>query len=110
VDARLSERLEKLADQIDKLKEVESAFLELDAHKKVLFAQLYLKTDSSGKVADRESQVYASPDWINFVTGLVAAESDLNHERRMYELKLKAYDAEHLTFKNELPVIRRQGA
>jgi hypothetical protein len=30
--------------------------------------------------------------------------------RRLYELKLKAYDAEHLTLKTEAPAIGRQGA
>jgi hypothetical protein len=107
VDSRLNERLEKLADQIDLLKEIESTFLELDAHKKVLYSQLFLKTDGKN-IAEREAQVYASADWVNYVNGLIQAESALNHERRRYELKLKAYDAEHLTLKTEVPVIRRQ--
>lgn len=109
MDARLNDRLEKLADQIDLLREVEKAFLELDAHKKVLAAQLFL--GAIGKnVAEREAHVYASGDWMNFCAGLVEAESAFNHERRRYELQLKAYDAEHLTLKTEVPVIKRQGA
>jgi hypothetical protein len=108
MDARLNERLEKLADHIDELKDVEGTYLELDAHKKVLFAQLYLKADGKN-VAERESQVYASRDWINFANGLVNAETELNHARRRYELKLKAFDAEYLSLKTETPVIRRHG-
>lgn len=109
MDTRLAERLDKLADQIDTLRDAEKAFLELDAHKKVLAAQLYLKTDGKS-VAEREAAVYASVDWKNFCAGLVEAESAYNHERRRYELQLKAYDAEHLTLKTEVPVIKRQGA
>ncbi len=106
MDSRLDERLIAIADQVDVLKDVEAVFLELEAHRKVLFAQLYLKT--AGTVAERESTVYASADWINFITGLVSAESELNHARRIYELKLKAYDGEHLSLKTETPAIRRQ--
>lgn len=109
MDQRLNERLEKLADQIDKLRDAEKVFLELDAHKKVLAAQLYLKAEGKS-VAEKEALVYASGDWVNFSIGLVEAESAFNHERRRYELQLKAYDAEHLTLKTEVPVIRRQGA
>lgn len=110
MDARLDERLIAIADHIDELKDIEGTFLQLDAHKKVLFAQLYLKTDPLGKVAEREAQVHASKDWLNFINGLVDAETMLNHARRLYELKLKAYDAEHLSLKTETPTIRRQGA
>jgi len=107
VDQRLNDRLEKLADQIDILRLAEEAFLELDAHKKVLAAQLFLKAEGRS-VAEKEAVVYASQDWINFTLGHVQAESAFNHERRRYELQLKAYDAEHLTLKTETPVIRRQ--
>jgi hypothetical protein len=107
MDARLDERLISIADQIDELREAERAFLNLEAHRKVLAAQLYLKADGKN-VAEKEANVYASQDWRDFMKGHVAAETAYNHERRMYELKLKAYDAEHLTLKTETPVIRRQ--
>lgn len=107
MDARLDERLVAIADQIDLLREAEKTFLELDAHKKVLAAQLFLKVEGKN-VAEREALVYSSEAWINFSQGLVEAESNFNHERRRYELKMKAYDAEHLTLKTETPVINRQ--
>ena len=109
MDARLQKRLEKLEAQIEKLRGAEAEFLALDAHKKVLASQLFIKAKGSS-VAEREAIVYASRDWSDFVAAHVEAESNFNNERRRYELQLKAYDAEHLTLKTEVPVIRRQGA
>lgn len=109
MDQRLADKLNSISEQIDVLRPLESAYLELEAHRKVLFAQLFLKTDGKN-ITERESQVYASADWMNFIAGLTQAETDLNHARRVYELTLKAYDAEHLTLKTEVPAIRRQGA
>lgn len=107
MDTRLNERLEKVADQIEILKEAESMFLALEANRKVMFSQIYLKAEGKN-VAEKEANTYASDDWISFCSGHVVAESAYNHERRRYELMLKAYDAEHLTLKTETPVIRRQ--
>lgn len=109
MDRRLEERLEKLADQIEKLRDVERVYLELEANKKPLYSQLFLKSEGKN-VAEKEANAYDSRDWRGFILGLVEAESAFNHERRRYELQLKAYDAEHLTLKTETPVIKRQGA
>lgn len=109
MDDRLYKRLEKIEESIDNLRKAEREFLQLEAHRKVLAAQLFI-TAPGKNVAEREAQVYASNDWINFTNGHVRAETDFNHQRRMYELRLKAYDAEHLTLKTETPVIKRQGA
>ncbi len=109
MDRRLEERLEKLSDQIDRLRKAEHFYLQLEASKKTLYSELFLKV--SGKnVAEKEALAYDSKDWRQFVGGLVAAESAFNHERRRYELQLKAYDAEHLTLKTEGSAIKRQGA
>lgn len=109
MDDRLFKRLEKIEESISRLRKVEEQFLYLDAHKKVLFSQLFMKAEGKNN-AEKEAFAYASQDWVDFVSGLVKAETNFNHERRMYELRLKAYDAEHLTFKNEAPAIKRQGA
>lgn len=107
MDTRLNERLEKVADQIEILKKAEADFLCLEANRKVMFSQIYLKAEGKN-VAEKEANTYSHEDWIAFMSGHVNAESDYNHERRRYELMLKAYDAEHLTLKTETPVIRRQ--
>lgn len=107
MDDRLRGRLEKLEEQIDTLKAVEHRFLELDASKKMLAAQLYLKTDGKN-VAEREAQVFSSADWKVFITAHVEAESEFNFERRRYELRMKAFDAEYLTLKTDHSAIRRQ--
>lgn len=107
MDDRLYKRLEKIEESIDTLRKVEGEFLYLDAHRKVLFSQLFMKAEGKNN-AEKEALAYASKDWRDFIEGLVKAETNFNHERRMYELRLKAYDAEHLTLKTETPVIKRQ--
>lgn len=109
MDDRLKQRLTRLEAQIDKLRMAEREFLSLEAHRKVLAAQMFIKAEGKN-VAEREAHVYAGQDWISFSNAHVEAESAFNHERRRYELQLKAYDAEHLTLKTEAPVIKRQGA
>jgi len=107
MDSQLRERLLKLEAQITKLRDAEASYLTLEAHKKVLAAQLFLK--ASGKnVSEREANVYASKDWIVFSAGHVQAETEYNEQRRRYELLLKAYDAAHLTLKTESAAIQRQ--
>jgi hypothetical protein len=109
MDARLYQRLEKIEESIAKLREAERRFLTLEANKKPLYSQLFLTAEGKN-VAEREATAYNSEQWRHFIGGLVQAETDFNHERRMYELRLKAYDAEHLTLKTETPVIKRQGS
>lgn len=107
MDARLNERLEKIADQIELMREVEAVFLELEANRKALYSSLFLAADGKN-IAEKEASAYDSKEWRDFAKGHAVAESNFNHERRRYELLLKAYDAEHLTLKTEVPVIRRQ--
>jgi hypothetical protein len=109
MDDRLFKRLEKIEQSIESLRTIEKRFLQFEATKKPLFSELFLKADGKNN-AEKEANAYNSKDWRDFAAGLVQAESDFNFERRMYELRLKAYDAEHLTLKTETPVIKRQGA
>ncbi len=107
MDSRLETRLKRLEGQINFLRQVEEKFFELEAHKKSLAAELFLA--SKGKnVAEREALAYASQQWKDFAIGLARSESSYNNEKRRYELQLKAYDAEHLTFKIEESAIKRQ--
>lgn len=108
MDSRLQKRLERLEAQIERLRDAERIFLQLEAHKKVLAAQLFVKAEGKN-VAEREAATFSSDDWITFSNAHYEAETDFNYERRRYELQLKAYDAEHLTLKTETPVIKRQG-
>lgn len=106
MDSRLQDRLIKIHERIDILKGLESRFLEISAHEKVMFSKMLLET--SGTVEERKARVYADEGWSDFMKGLVVAEVEYLEAKRRYELALKAYDAEHLTFKNELPAIKRQ--
>lgn len=109
MDSRLGQRLLKIEEQIDLLSKAESLFLDLDAHKDVLYSELFRK--SQGKsIADREAFVYSTDDWKSFAKGLSQAHAEYNKQKRWYELRLKAYDAEHLSYKIEGSVIPRSGA
>lgn len=110
MDSRLEMRLQRLTKQLEKLRDAEKVYLTLEAHEDVLFAQLYLKVTGGENVKMKESLVYASEDWINFAVGLKDAKAAFNDAKRTYELRLKSFDAEYLTLKTEVPVIRRQGA
>ena len=107
MDRLLQERLLKISEHIGVLKAAERTYLELDASKRSMAAQLFLKAKGSS-VAEREANAYSSDDWVNFSKGLAEAETVFNYERRNYELKLKAFDAEYLSYKIENSAIMRQ--
>ena len=100
MDSRLQERLTKLHEQIELLEKVEHEYLHLEAHQKVLFAQLYAKAEGSN-ISEKENWVRRNEDYIAFINGLTLAKTEFNKQYRVYELKRKAYDAEHLTYKIE---------
>lgn len=108
MDSILQKRLNDIASQIDKLKISEELFLNLDASKKAQYGTLYLTT--SGTVAEREAKVHMSKIWNEFTMAHVAAETEYNREKRMLELYIKAYDAEHITYKIENQGINRPGS
>ncbi len=108
MDSNLRKRLDRLEEQHEKLIPIIQRLKELEHAEKPLWAKLYLGT--KGTVAEREAQVYASDDWINFSKALHDAKSDFINEMRFFEIRQKAYDAEHLSLKVEVPVIKRQGA
>ena len=108
MDDHLYERLKKIEEQVERLEKIEKQYLYLDAHKKIMFSSLFLEAEGKS-VAEREAFVYASDKWKNFIDGAVEAETQYLREKRLLELKLKAYDAAHLTFKVEGAAIKRQG-
>lgn len=107
MDQRLLERLKKIDEQIMTMRTAEGNFLYLEAHSKVLFSKLFLATPPKS-IEERKALVHASQDWFDFIRAHVDAETEFLAQRRKYELKLKAYDAEHLTLKTEAPAIKRQ--
>ncbi len=108
MDSNLRERLNRLEEQHEKLAPIIVLLKQLEGEEKSLWGKLYLQVD--GTVAEREAKVYSSVDWINFSKVLQAVKSDFINEMRFFEIRQKAYDAEHLSLKVETPVIKRQGA
>jgi len=106
MDAILGERLNKIAKQIKALRDLEEGFFRLEAHEKVLFGSLFSKVEGKS-IEDRKAAVHSSKPWADFTLGLSIAHAEYLEAKRTYELKLKAFDAEYLTFKIEEQAIRR---
>lgn len=109
MDDRLFERLKKIEQSIDEMRDIETRYLTLEGNKKALLAQLTIKAPGKS-FAEREAHALASDEWRDFNAGLVEAEVAFNHARRFYELRLKAFDAAYLSLKTETPAIRRQSS
>lgn len=107
IDKVLLERLYRIEQRISILREKEEKYLHLEAHKKVVFANLYISAHGKS-IAEKENNAYASDEWKNFAEAHAIAFADYNQARREHELSIKAYDAAHLTLKTESPIIKRQ--
>ena len=106
MDSLLKERLESWYDQIKKIAEIEKKYLLLEGTEKSLAGQLFLQSEGKN-VAEREARAMSSTDWVNFKKGWAEAKSEYNNEKRILELKIKAYEAEYITLKRESEAIRK---
>jgi hypothetical protein len=95
MDKRLEERLSRWLTQIEEVHAKELAWRKLDASEKSLLAELTLKAEGKSH-AERETRALASQSW-----------KDFSHAKRLLELKAKAYDAEHVTYKIENEAVKR---
>lgn len=108
MDQGLKERLVKVHDQINALYRAEAAFLTMEAAKDHQLAILVTSAPlECSSEASKTSWAKAQGTWLRFRTNLAEAEAMFHREKHMLELKLKSYDAEHLTFKIEESAIRR---
>jgi hypothetical protein len=106
MDEQLEKRLRLWLEQIEVLKGVELECFHLEASEKSFFAELFLQQE--GKTAsEREHRAFACEDWKGFKRGLAEAKSRMNHERRILELRQKAYEATYLTYKLESDAINK---
>ena len=105
MDIRLESELRKLHEQSELFEKVERDHFKLEAHEDVIWSQLFIRT--TGTVAEREASTYACQDWIRFSEGLAESKSRFNQQRRMWEVGLKRFDAEYLSFKIQNEAIKR---
>lgn len=106
MDSRLNERLKKWDEQVNKLSAVEEEFFELEGTEKSLEGQLFLAAE--GKTIDeKRSRAYTTEDWKVFKKALAVKRAAYNKERRILDLRIKAYEAEYLTFKREMEIIHK---
>lgn len=108
MDDKLKERLLKISNQIQSLYEAEETFLTLDAAKDHKIAKMVQEapkelTSEVSKVSWVKSQI----DWYHFRVSLAQAEAEFHKQKHLLDLKFKAYDAEHLTYKVEETAIKR---
>lgn len=91
------------------LKRAEESYLEMEANKKPMLAQLTLTAEGKS-FAEREAKALASDDWKRFSMGLVAAESQFNFEKRKFSILENAFFAAHSSYKLDERSIRKAGA
>jgi len=106
IDSQLEDRLTKWHSQIDILSEVERRHLEIDCQKDLLFAAMFLKL-KEGSIAEKTAQVHASSEWGSYIQNMTEAKVQWLREKRVLELKMKAYEATYLTYKIESDAIRK---
>lgn len=107
MDDKLYAKLDSWHKQIEKLEEIETVCLSLEASEKSIWAKLFLGSVTGKNVAEKEAMAYSHLDWVDFQNGLVAARVRLNKEKRILELKQAAYNAEYLTSKLHGEAIQR---
>ena len=105
MDTRLQERLTKWHSHIDKLKEDEENFDNIQLELEILRAGIFLKAE--GNNAEREAQVSISPEVVSASMNLNDASSEYNHSKRQLEVKIKAFEAEYLTYKIEAEALKK---
>lgn len=99
----------KLADwesQISRLGEAESNYFNLEASEKSFFSDLVLRSTQK-TIAMKEHEASASKAWTLFKQGLAESKTIYNRQRRILELKMKAFDAAYLTCKLDNEYIRK---
>lgn len=105
MDQKLKERLKSWANHLESLKEIELTYLSLKASSESYYSKIYL--NQSGTQKDKEAKTLIDPDWVMVSEGLVASESAYLDARRRLDLKIKAYEAEYMTYKHEMEFIKK---
>jgi len=106
LDIRLEQRLTKWHEQIEKLKEAEANYFTLESSEKWYLAKLTLEAEGKS-MAERETIALGSSEWNNFKLRLADAKLIYLTERRILDLKIKAYESEYQTYKLEAEAIRK---
>lgn len=108
MDSRLDERLRKWDEQIEVVSKIEEKFFVMEGTEKSLEGQLYLSAPMQYKtIDDKRSWAYHNDDWRDFKKTLAEMRAQYNKERRILDLRIKAYEAEYLTFKVEAEIIHK---
>src|SRR3990167_2245353 len=106
MDNRLDDRLRKWHAQIDILKDVEEAYFTVEANEKFIEGALFLEAEGKN-IEERKAGAYSTEKWLAYARSLASLKARYNHEKRILELKAKAYESEYLTFKIENEAIRK---
>lgn len=107
MDQALADRLNALNKQALIVKSFDGIFRTAEATKNSIFAQSFLKTDSSLSNEVRKNLVHSTLEWQNFMTALAEAETNYNFEKMYFDILKDAYYAELNTFKRDYSVSGR---
>jgi len=108
MDSRLQEKIALLEERSEELRRHEEVYFDLAGSEKSFEESLFLKARAP-TVAERKAIGKTTGEYKVFMTGLAKAKSAYNHAKRRYEIGIKMYDGEHITFKVQENIIRRQG-
>ena len=109
MDQRLEDRLDKWYKQVEKIKPVEEILFNLEANRDAIEGNAFRKAEGK-TVQDRLAEASCSESVQNIKLGIAESKSMYNHEKRILELKIKAYEAEYLTLKLEFDAIKAKSS
>lgn len=100
MDVRLKDRLDKWHRQIDIVFEAEEIFLNMKGMNDIMEAELSLSQEGDS-MTEKKFKAKKTKDWKDFIKGKAKAESYYNKQKRLLDIKIKAYEAEYLECKRE---------
>jgi hypothetical protein len=102
MDSRLEKVLQEWTDLCSQLRDKELVHFQLEGSEKHLYSNLYNQVLDCKNIKDRECSAYASREWIDFKMGLARSQAEVNHLRRLLEVKQKQADGEYLEVKKDI--------
>ncbi len=106
MDRQLANRLNALTKQNEKLAQVRSAYLLLEAERKHREAVLIRRSEGKSQ-AERTTVAHSTTEWLVFQRELAELESAYEFEKLKYEILDKAWTSEYGTYKIEEGLIRK---
>jgi len=106
MDSKLQERLTKWDSQIEVLYKMEKSFFGLEGTEKTMEGDLFLRAEGKN-IEERKANAFTSDSWKTFQALLADQRAEYLKQKRVLELRIKAYEAEYLTYRIEAEMIHK---